>query len=85
MSRPMIKLIEELREVREPIIEQCKHFEDSKNPCGRIDGELCNATLSPAVKWRLGPCNLATHVIKKILTPLQGKRRAGQQKQKKRR
>jgi len=42
-----------------PIVEQCEG-------CDRIlnleSGRYCAAVPNPSVKWRLGSCNLATHV-----------------------
>jgi hypothetical protein len=67
---------------RRPIIENCIG-------CGRIikniiDGvekECCKMYLYPDVKWKLGACNAATHIERKV-TEIQ-KKRIGQQKQKK--
>jgi len=79
----MSKLIDKLREKREPIIDQCKKFGEADESCSRIDGNLCSATFSPSARWKLGPCNLATHVISRIGEQSQQKIRIGQQKQKK--
>jgi hypothetical protein len=46
--------------------------------CSRIDGNLCGACAYPDKKWRLGICNLATHLYienkmgeaPKFLTPI---------------
>ena len=46
--------------------------------CSRIDGDLCGACTYPDKKWRLGICNLATHLYienkagesPKFLTPI---------------
>jgi hypothetical protein len=80
-----------LREERTPIIEACSKIQVSVkdkeqklkteivvNPCDRIDGEFCSAYAFPDKKWRLGPCNAATHLFleqkrsgtKKLVTPL---------------
>lgn len=64
----------EMLAAREDIIEPCKVQERmiqikgkdtmmKKGPCDRIDGEKCGAYISPAAKWRLGDCPLATHII----------------------
>lgn len=68
-------MIASLRSNRTPIIEDC-------NGCKRIDGNLCNAALSPQMKWHLGHCNLATHKLL-IVDETEEKKRAGQQKSKK--
>jgi hypothetical protein len=44
----------------------------------------CQAYLYPDMKWRLGNCPLATHLTA-VIEEQKGKRRVGQQKQKKRR
>lgn len=71
-----------LKKEREPIVDQCKSFNESGSPCQRIDGEFCSAAVVPSARWRLGPCNLATHVVARI-EDQSGKVRVGQQKQKK--
>ncbi len=42
-----------------PIVEQC-------NGCQRIievpAGKYCSVFPDPSSKWRLGPCNMATHI-----------------------
>jgi hypothetical protein len=64
----------EMLAAREDIIEPCKIQERiikvkgadttvKKGPCEKIDGEKCGAYISPAAKWRLGNCPLATHII----------------------
>jgi hypothetical protein len=63
-----------------PIIEKCQG-------CDRVveasDNKFCGAFPDPSSKWRLGNCNLATHV--KVETKGgDSKVRVGQQKQKKR-
>jgi hypothetical protein len=60
---------------REPITEEC-------TGCKRIEGNVCNAAISPKAKWRLGFCTLATHKILVEDSP-EEKKRAGQQKSKK--
>ena len=68
------KLIDKGEVVKTPIIEKCKlhtkmvtiNKEEvlmEQGPCTRTDGEFCNAYINPAVKWRLGNCGLATHII----------------------
>jgi hypothetical protein len=61
------------------VAEQCEG-------CDRIkiveEKKLCSAFPVPAVKWRLGNCNLATH-IKVETKGAAEKVRVGQQKQKK--
>jgi len=32
------------------------------HPCKRIDDTYCGACAFPSAKWRLGDCNLATHL-----------------------
>ncbi|MDR2350449.1 MAG: PxxKW family cysteine-rich protein [Deltaproteobacteria bacterium] len=53
--------------------------------CDRIktvgERQLCSAFPVPSVKWRLGNCNMATHI--KTETRTTEKVRVGQQKQKK--
>jgi hypothetical protein len=62
-----------------PIVEKCEG-------CDRVreyaDGRYCNQFPDPAAKWRLGVCNMATH-IKVESKVADGKVRVGQQKQKK--
>jgi len=58
-----------------PIIEACVKVQMSEKlpksqlkteiierPCERIVGEKCGACAFPDKKWRLGKCNLATHL-----------------------
>lgn len=58
---------------------------DKCDGCAKQDPSgVCKAYINPASRWRLGPCPLATHL--KPLVPRQvGKKRVGQQKQRKRR
>ena len=90
------KTIVELRKHRTPTVEFCERYPGTEKtktgkvvdvilgPCKRIDGNLCNACLSPEIKWKLGMCNLATHAS--IINETSGEKvRAGQQKQKKHR
>lgn len=61
------------------VIQQCEG-------CARIiqvdDGLFCEAAPDPRVKWRLGLCNLATHVKEEIkisevkINPLKASKRA---------
>lgn len=69
---------DKLLKLRSPIDEKCKG-------CSRtemIDGnELCRAYIDPPLKWRLGDCGLATHIIseaaakKKKLNPIKQSKR----------
>jgi len=89
------KTIVELRKHRTPTVEFCERYpgqERQRNgqmkdvilgPCKRIDGNLCDACLSPEIKWKFGMCNLATHASLNNETKSTEKVRAGQQKQKK--
>lgn len=61
-----------------PIVEQCQGCDRTKE---YPDGVFCLVFPDPAVKWRRGPCNMATHI--KTETKAQQKVRVGQQKQKK--
>ena len=63
-----------------PVVEQCLG-------CDRIlkevDSQRCSAFAFPDAKWRMGNCNLATHI--KAETGKAGEKvRVGQQKQKQR-
>lgn len=64
----------------QPVIEQC-------SGCGRQAqhgaGWFCNACPEPVVKWRIGVCNMATHVSatvasepKQKVNPLKASKRA---------
>lgn len=63
-----------------PVVEEC-------NGCGRSleyeTGVYCSASPDPAVKWKNGPCNLATHVsnreaeTKVKINPLKASKRGG--------
>lgn len=64
----------EMLAAREDIIEPCRVQERmiqikgkdtmmKKGPCEKIDGDKCSAYISPAAKWKLGDCHLATHII----------------------
>ena len=45
--------------VKEPVIEKC-------SGCKRIlDDNTCAAYMSPKAKWKLGDCNLASHLLVK--------------------
>ena len=76
---------QEILELRREVINECLG-------CGRKysdhpEGEefamfFCEAYLYPKEKWRLGICNLATH-IRETIVETTGKKRVGQQKQKK--
>lgn len=83
--------IEELKKERLPIVEKCRIFKKEvivkkvptmmeKGPCKRIEEELCLAYINPSLKWRLGNCSLATHIIadeevEKFVNPLKASRR----------
>jgi len=65
---------EEMLAAREEVIFKCLIQEKTikvknedtvmkKGPCKRIDGTKCSAYISPAVKWKNGNCNMATHLI----------------------
>ncbi len=86
------KLIEKGEVVIEPVIDKCYTFEftgknkqndavtTTSGPCKRIVGDVCGACISPKAKWRLGNCNLATHIIsveeqKKKLNPIKASKR----------
>jgi len=57
------------------IVEECKG-------CNRIDNGYCSVYINPKAKWRAGKrCPLASHLI--TLVEDEGKKRVGQQKQKK--
>ena len=83
---------EEMLAERENVVPQCLLqkkviIKDKKEevlesgPCGKIDGEKCSAYIKPSAKWRLGDCNLATHLIniedekRKILNPIKKSKR----------
>ena len=68
------ELIENGEVFKEPIVELCKLFTKEvmvknkpqiieKGPCRKIDGTECSAYIKPAIKWKLGNCPLATHII----------------------
>ncbi|MFH1135207.1 MAG: PxxKW family cysteine-rich protein [Pseudomonadota bacterium] len=63
----------------QPIVEQCQGCDRTvTNP----NGVFCRTFPDPAAKWRRGPCNMATHVKVEVKKD-EGKKRVGQQKQKK--
>ncbi|NCO59423.1 MAG: hypothetical protein COZ70_03670 [Deltaproteobacteria bacterium CG_4_8_14_3_um_filter_51_11] len=51
-----------------PIVEQCEG-------CQKIavfpSGKYCLSFPDPASKWRLGTCNMATHIVKEAKKPAQ--------------
>ncbi len=63
-----------------PIVDQCQG-------CGRIvsfpTGLYCSACPEPALKWKRGNCNMATHVVtaatenKQKINPLKASKRGG--------
>jgi len=67
------------KEDRVPVIEKCEGCERTEVI---NDQELCLAYLTPAEHWRLGDCPLGTHVVTMVSEQQQGKKRVGQQKQK---
>jgi hypothetical protein len=64
----------------------CRPIDEKCEGCDRIklynEQKFCAAFPDPAVRWRLGNCNLATH-IKAETKGDANKVRVGQQKQKK--
>jgi hypothetical protein len=42
-----------------PVVEQC---DGCRNVTEFSTGTFCNIAPDPAIKWRLGNCNMATHV-----------------------
>jgi len=55
----LLKEIELGKVKKEQIVEQC-------NGCNKIMDDLtCEATLIPKSRWRLGNCNLASHIVVK--------------------
>jgi len=83
---------QEMLNKREDVIDKCILFKKDvivkgkpeimeKGPCKRIDGEKCAAYISPAARWRLGDCCLATHLIhseeeQKFINPLKASKKA---------
>ncbi|MFP4476166.1 MAG: PxxKW family cysteine-rich protein [Desulfatibacillaceae bacterium] len=64
------------------IIEDCQG-------CQRIveteSGSYCKSCPEPAMKWKVGPCNLATHITRQVaaqakINPLKASRRASRGK-----
>lgn len=50
-------LIDKGEVVKEPVIEKC-------SGCSKVEeNQTCAAYINPTVKWRLGNCNLATHIV----------------------
>ena len=80
-----------MRSNREEVVEACLiqerivkiKKEDTlmkQGPCNRLDGTKCAAYISPAAKWRVGDCNLASHLIsqedeKKFVNPIKASKR----------
>jgi len=52
---------DQLLALREPIVEKC-------DGCARTEmmneNIVCKAYINPSLKWRLGDCGLATHIVK---------------------
>ena len=83
---------EKLMNKREDVIDKCILFEKEvvvkgkpevmkKGPCKKIDGKKCAAYISPAARWKLGNCCLATHLIhaeeqQKFINPLKASKKA---------
>jgi len=83
--------IEDMKKERLPIVEKCKIFRKEvivkketkmmeKGPCKRVEEDLCSAYINPSLRWRLGECPLATHIIiqeevEKFVNPLKASRR----------
>ena len=61
------------------VVEQCNGCERAKQ---FPEGIFCTVFPDPAVKWRRGVCNMATHMKEQAKTDA-SKVRVGQQKQKK--
>ncbi len=47
----------------QPIVEQCEGCEKIKEYAG---GKYCSAYPNPALKWKNGTCNFATHVKREV-------------------
>lgn len=87
------KIIKELEKNKKPINKKCwigdckPHETPTEDKCDRIVKEkgnfYCSTFYNPDAKWRNGNCNMASH-IKKEEDKQSGKKRVGQQKQKKR-
>jgi len=87
-KRSPSRIIEELRRNKKPIVNKCRRFVHDPNDdktvqvsCKKIDEEdgSCICYSDPLSKWRIGDCNMATHLeieFKKKFV------RVGQQKQK---
>ena len=90
-SRNTNKVVEELRMICQPIIDNCKKMiaekdEERLHICSRSDGEMCNVYAFPSAKWRTGDCPMADSVLRNVVEEeVLEKVRVGQQKQKKRR
>lgn len=67
------------------INQQCEPIIDKCEGCAKIENGYCKLYIRPSVKWRISEfCPAATHIYKNAEYKA-GKRRVGQQKQKKRR
>ena len=73
----MISKVESREFVHEAIVDECMG-------CSRVVGgeNVCAAYLYPATRWKNGKCALGTHIETEAEKPV-GKKRVGQQKQKK--
>ena len=80
----MNKLHAQMMADREDVIGACEIFTDKEGtehgPCKHMDGTKCAAYMLPKMKWRLGNCPLASHLINEG-DHTQSKVRVGQQKQ----
>ncbi len=62
-----------------PIVEQC---EGCQKVVENENGKYCSAVPDPIVKWKIGNCNMATHVKTEVATnkvkinPLKASKRA---------
>jgi len=67
------------------VVDQCRTpVDENRGECTRISDNLCEAYMNPEGKWKMGHCPLATHITLEI-EEHKGKKRVGQQKQKRRR
>jgi hypothetical protein len=86
------KLIDRGEIIIQPIIEKCKINTKEitikketqiieKGPCNKISGNKCSAYINPFIKWKLGNCPLASHIImmedeQKFKNPLKESKRS---------
>ena len=81
----MISVVQGVEYPHEAVIDKC--LDQNGKACGRIvKGEnVCAAYLYPDKLWRRGNCPTTTHITTIIAENAGGKKRVGQQKQKKKR